>query len=299
MKIGYPCINVSLPCRSSRTFHLASWTEVRFLETVKNNLACLKQILEFNVRHNLLLFRVTSDLIPFASHPVCTVPWQRYFGKEFAAIGAFVRAKGIRLSMHPDQFTLINSCDETIFERSVRELVYHADVLDLLHLDRTHKIQIHVGGVYDDKAQSMARFISRYRKLPPNVKKRLVIEKDDKSYGVADCCAIHAQTGIPVVLDTLHNKIRNEGESVRDAFMMSSATWKRQDGMPIIDYSTQDQKKRPGSHAETIDPGEFRKFIAAMRGLDFDVMFEIKDKETSALKAAAILVKHRARTSAR
>jgi len=299
MKIGYPCINLSLPCRSSRTFRLASWTEERFLETVKSNLACLKQILEFNAGHNLLLFRITSDLIPFASHPVCTVPWQRYFKQEFAAIGAFVRAKGIRLSMHPDQFTLINSLDESIFERSVRELAYHADVLDLLHLDRTHKIQIHVGGVYDDKAQSMARFISRYRKLPPNVKKRLVIENDDKSYGVADCCAIHAQAGIPVVLDTLHHKIRNEGESVRDAFVMCSATWNRQDGLPIVDYSTQDIKKRPGSHAETIDPGEFSKFIAATRRLDFDVMFEIKDKETSALKAAAILAKNRARTSAR
>lgn len=145
----------------------------------------------------------------------------------------------------------------------------------------------------------MSRFVARYRKLPFKIKKRLVIENDDKSYGVADCCDIHAQTGFPVVLDTLHHTIRNEGESVRDAFMMSSATWKREDGMPIVDYSTQDQKKRPGSHAETIDPGEFRKFIAAMRGLEFDVMFEIKDKETSALQAAAILAKHRVRTSAR
>jgi UV DNA damage endonuclease len=299
MKIGYPCINLSLPCRSSRTFRLASWTEDRFLETVKSNLACLKQILEFNAGHNLLLFRITSDLIPFASHPICTVPWQRYFGKEFAAIGRFVRDQRIRLSMHPDQFTLINSLDESIFERSVRELIYHADVLDLFDSDQTHKIQIHVGGVYSDKEKSMSRFVARYRKLPLKIKKRLVIENDERSYGIADCCAIHDKTGIPVVLDTLHHQIRNEGESVRDAFLMSSATWKRQDGMPIVDYSTQDKKKRPGSHAETTDPGEFRKFIAAMRGLDFDVMFEIKDKETSPLKAAAILAKHRAHKSSR
>jgi len=59
--------------------------------------------------------------------------------------------------------------------------------------------------------------------------------------------------------------------------------------MPMVDYSMQDRKKRPGSHAETIDPGEFRSFLKAMHGLDFDMMFEIKDKEKSALKAAAIL----------
>jgi UV DNA damage endonuclease len=298
MKIGYPCINLSLPCRSSRTFRLASWTEERFIATVQSNLACLLQILEFNSGHNLLLFRITSDLIPFASHSVCTVPWQRYFGKEFSAIGRFVRKNGIRLSMHPDQFTLINSLDESIFERSVRELAYHADVLDLFDGDRTQKIQIHVGGVYDDKEKSMSRFVARFRKLPRNIKKRLVIENDERSYGVADCLAIHAQTGIPVVLDTLHHQIRNEGESVRAAFLMSGATWKRQDGVPLIDYSTQNKKKRPGSHAETIDPGEFGSFLAEMRGLDFDVMFEIKDKETSALKAAAILKNFRRRNSA-
>lgn len=299
MKIGYPCINLSLPCRSSRTFRLASWTEERFLETVKSNLACLMHILEFNAGHNLLLCRITSDLIPFASHPVCTLPWQRYFGKEFASIGAFVRDNGMRLSMHPDQFTLINSLDESIFERSVRELAYHADVLNLLGSDRTHKIQIHVGGVYDDKAKSMARFVARYRKLPMAIKKRLVIENDDRSYGVADCLTIHDQTGIPVVFDTLHHRMKNEGEPVRDICIKACSTWKKQDGAPMVDYSAQDRKKRPGSHAETIDPGEFRKFIDAMRGLDFDVMFEIKDKETSALKAAAILAKRRAHKSSR
>ena len=133
-------VTLRLPCRSSRTFRLASWTEERFLETVKTNLTCLRQIFEFNAEHNLLLFRITSDLIPFASHPVCTIPWQRYFKKDFSDIGGFVRQNGIRLSMHPDQFTLINSLDESIFERSVGELMYHAYVLDLFDGDHTHKI---------------------------------------------------------------------------------------------------------------------------------------------------------------
>lgn len=289
MKLGYPCINLSLPCRSSRTFRLASWSEDRFIETVTNNLACLLRILEFNAGHGLLLFRITSDLIPFASHSICAVPWQRYFKKEFSAIGSFVKQNGMRLSMHPDQFTLINSLDEEIYTRSVRELMYHADVLDLLSASRSHKIQIHVGGVYGDKEKSLARFISRYRSLPLKVRRRLVIENDDRLYSVADCLKIHDRVGVPVVLDTLHHRIINEGEPIRTAFMKICSTWKRADGMPMVDYSTQDKKKRPGCHAETIHPGEFRSFLKAMRGLDFDMMFEIKDKEKSALKAAAIL----------
>jgi UV DNA damage endonuclease len=290
MKIGYPCINLRLPCRSSRTFRLASWTEERFVETVKGNLSCLLQILEFNVRHDLLLFRITSDLIPFASHSVCNVPWQHYFRKEFSEIGAFVKKNGIRLSMHPDQFTLINSLDEEIFERSVRELVYHAEVLDLLTGgDTTHKIQIHVGGVYGDKEMSIARFIARYKRLPLKLRKRLVIENDDRSYGAADCLRIHGRIGIPVVFDTLHHRVIHEGELLRDVFLKICSTWKKKDGMPMVDYSTQDRKKRPGSHAKTIDPGEFRAFMNQVRGPDFDIMFEIKDKEKSALKAARIV----------
>lgn len=258
------------------------------------------RILEFNVAHDLLLFRITSDLIPFASHSVCTVPWQHYFKKEFSEIGAFVKKNGIRLSMHPDQFTFINSIDEAIFARSVRELMYHADVLDLLTAaDTTHKIQIHVGGVYDDKEKSIARFIARYKSLPLKLRKRLVIENDDRSYGAADCLRIYDRIGIPVIFDTLHHRVRNEGELLRDVFLKACSTWERNDGVPMVDYSTQDRKKRPGSHAQTIDPGEFRAFLNQAQGLDFDIMFEIKDKETSALKAAAILKNYRKQKPAR
>jgi UV DNA damage endonuclease len=132
MKIGYPCIHLSLPCRSSRTFRLASYSEERMHITVKNNLECLMSILEFNVKNNLLFFRITSDLIPFASHPACKFPWQKEFKKNFRKIGNFIIKHKIRVTMHPDQFTLINSPDRGIFNRSVRELRYHSDVLDLL-----------------------------------------------------------------------------------------------------------------------------------------------------------------------
>jgi UV DNA damage endonuclease len=144
MKIGYPCINLSLNCRSSRTFRL------------ENNLECLMKILEFNVKNNLLFFRITSDLIPFASHPVCKCPWQKEFKKSFRKIGNFIIKHKIRATMHPDQFTLINSPDRGIFNRSVRELRYHSDVLDLLGTDLTAKIQIHVGGAYGNKEERKA-----------------------------------------------------------------------------------------------------------------------------------------------
>jgi UV DNA damage endonuclease len=145
MKIGYPCINWTIGCTSGSTFRLKSYSESRLKETIKNNLDCLLKILQFNSEHGIFFFRITSDLIPFASHPINTFNWKGYFACEFQEIGDFIKKKGIRISMHPDQFTLINSVREDVFERSVKELEYHASILDLLLLDSAAKIQIHVG----------------------------------------------------------------------------------------------------------------------------------------------------------
>ena len=48
MRIGYPCINTTIGCKSNRTFRLKSYSEERLIETVENNLNCLLQILRFN-----------------------------------------------------------------------------------------------------------------------------------------------------------------------------------------------------------------------------------------------------------
>jgi len=75
MKIGYPCINLSIDCRSSRTFRLKNYSEKRVKETIDKNLDCLRTILEFNVAKKMYFFRITSDLIPFAYHTIMTFDW--------------------------------------------------------------------------------------------------------------------------------------------------------------------------------------------------------------------------------
>jgi UV DNA damage endonuclease len=288
MRIGYPCLNHTLDCRNNHSFKLASYSEDRLVETVAANLKCLEAILKFNVEHSLLFFRISSDLIPFASHPICKFNWGSYFSSNLSRIGSFIDRSGIRISMHPDQFTLLNSPDEGIVERSVRELEYHAEILDRMELDKAAKIQIHAGGVYGEREQALKRFVQRYEKLSSRLRKRLVIENDDRLYPLADCMDLHFQTGVPVLFDVFHHHILNFGEPVREALELAATTWTEQDGPPMVDYSSQFAGERNGRHAESLDEADFATFLENVKDIDCDVMLEIKDKEQSALRAVKI-----------
>ena len=150
----------------------------------------------------MLFFRISSDIVPFASHPICKFDWIKVFREEFEYIGNFIKNNNMRISMHPGQYILLNAMDEKIRSRSIAELTYHFNVLDSLGLDESAKIQIHVGGAYGDKVQALTRFVNSYESLEPKIRRRLVIENDDRLFNLKDCLDIHALTEIPIVFDT-------------------------------------------------------------------------------------------------
>lgn len=288
MKIGYPCINRSIGCSCGRTFRLSSYSGERLEATVRENLRCLEEILRYNQRESILFFRIGSGLVPFASHPVCTADWQETFAGEFREVGRFVREHGMRISMHPDQFVVINAKDPEIVDKSVAELRYHAAVLDAMHLDGSAKVQIHVGGVYGDREASIERFASVYSRLDESILRRLVVENDDSRYTLADCLRIHEETGIPVLFDVFHHRVNPSGIAVAGAVERSGATWRPEDGILMTDYSTPMPGGRRGRHAESLDGADFERFLAGTAPTDMDIMLEIKDKEKSALAAVGI-----------
>lgn len=290
MKLGYPCINNSIGCKADSKFRLGSYSEERMFHVVKNNLTCLAKILEYNVQHELLFFRITSDIVPFASHSICKFNWMDIFRDDFEQIGNFIKNNRIRISMHPGQFVLLNALDENIRFKSIDDLLYHCNVLDSLRLDSSAKIQIHVGGVYGDKIQALTRFADVYESLEPRIKRRLVIENDDHLFSLNECLSIHTKTGIPIVFDAFHHKLFNNGERLAEAVEKASSTWDRKrDGILMVDYSEQEEGKRFGTHAYALKDSSFRYFLHHTREFDFDLMLEIKDKEKSALQAKSIM----------
>jgi len=289
MKIGYPCINRSIGCSSNKKFRLANFTEEKFNETVTNNLNCLNKIIDYNVEHNMLFLRISSETIPFASHEICNLDWKKRFKNELENIGMKLKEKKFRVSMHPGQFTLLNSPNKKIVEKSLAELEYHADFLNAMGLDNTAKIQIHVGGVYGDKDSAIKRFICTFGIASNKIKSRLAIENDDYHYSVKDCLRINKETKIPIILDNLHLECLNDGEELIEAYDMIKTTWSEEDGIPMLDYSSQEKGARIGKHTEHLDPDHFKKFIDIMHNQEFDLMFEIKDKERSVLEAQRII----------
>jgi len=293
MRIGYPCINRTIDCTANSTFRLKSYSETRLTNSIRNNLDCLLRILQFNLKHKLFFFRISSDIVPFASHPINSFNWQKYFQQEFENIGEFITKNRMRISMHPDQFTLINSSKNEIFERSQKELKYHAEILDLMKLDTSAKIQIHVGGAYGNKKESIERFATRLSELDDAIIRRLVIENDDRLYDLNDCLKINALTQIPIIFDVFHHKLNNSAaQSTEECFQLFTKTWnEKRDGIPMVDYSSQRTNGSPRQHSETIDVEDFALFLKQSNPFDFDLMLEIKDKEKSAFKAVSFAIK--------
>lgn len=288
IRIGYPCMNNSIGCTSASTFRLSSWSEKRFKETIMQNLDCLEKILQWNIEHSIYFFRITSDLVPFASHTVCEVDWQAFFSDRFARIGELVRRYDMRVSMHPGQYTVLNSNRADVVERSILELEYHTDVLDLMNQGPDAKFVLHVGGVYGNKERAKERFVKVYQGLSSKITKRLIIENDERSYTVEDCVSLHDEIAVPVVLDNLHHEANGNGEKLDEAFEMVRNTWSRSDGIPIVHYSSRTQDGRLGKHAKSIQTQDFQSFLHALGEYSFDLMLEVKDKEISALKAIAL-----------
>lgn len=186
--------------------------------------------------------------------------------------------------MHPGQYTVLNSPREEVVAAAAAELSYHATFLDAMGLRAEHKIVLHVGGVYNDREASMRRFRENFENLPADVRRRLVLENDEWSYGVYDVLNLCNSLGIPMVFDYLHHRAYTGRASDPVAMERALATWSVSDGRPELHYSTQRRRARIGAHADMIDANEFVHFINFLPRRAVDVMLEAKAKDKALLK---------------
>jgi UV DNA damage endonuclease len=283
--IGYACLTIGVPYAGFKTCTMKNATESRLLELISHNLESLDNIIDYNIKNDIKLFRISSDIIPFASSPVNKMDWVSIFDKNFKLIGNKISNFGMRVSMHPGQYTVLNSPNPKVVENAIEDLRYHNKFLDALGCDSTCKIILHAGGVYGDINSALKRFITNSKYLDKEIKKRLVVENDDRSYSICNVLELSSATGFPVVYDNLHNEVKGcIDKSDFEWIAASGKTWGREDGRQKIHYSQQNPLKQPGAHTKTIFLDEFLKFHSEISLLDIDIMLEVKDKNMSAVK---------------
>ena len=158
--------------------------------------------------------------------------------------------------------------------------------MDLLGLDKTSKIILHIGGVYGDKNNSLKRFISNYKSINENIKDRLVIENDEKSYSIEDAIYIWERTGVPVVFDMFHQSIYEniKIDKTYKYIELAKKTWDVSDGRQKIHYSQQDREKAKSAHSKDIDIDDFLHMYSLIEKYDIDIMIESKLKDISGIK---------------
>lgn len=247
---------------------------------LRQNLDTTRRILLYNQAHNIHLYRMTSKLVPLATHPEAKGwDYSSEFRQEFAELGRLARESNCRLSAHTDHFTLLSSPKPDVLAASLRELEYHDLIFHALGYPPGPQLVLHAGGIYKNKKQSLDRFCREFVALPDTIRQRIMIENDDKVYTAADVLSLCKKLGAPLVLDVHHHHCLNNGEELSKLWPDIVSTWG--DALPKIHISSPKNEKDRRSHAELISAKSLLPFLSAASKLDrdFDVMVEAKGKD--------------------
>lgn len=293
MNIGYACINMSLGKKvtTNRTMVKKTFTTKGLdyvSDLVLQNVTDLEKIIDWNYENNINLYRMSSDMFPWATEYEFT---QLKDWKEISTILKRCGDKSFqynqRLTFHPGPFNVLVSPKESVVENTIKDLEVHGRIMDAMGLSKTpyNKINIHCNGVYGDKISAMDRFIKNFQRLSESVKNRLTIENDDKAsmYSVKDLMYIHNAIGIPIVFDYHHHTFNTGDMSEESALKLAMSTWP-ENITPAVHYSESkalhenNTKLKPQAHSDYING------IPNTYDMGVDIVVEAKQKDLAILK---------------
>ena len=334
MRIGYACVNMGLtgrpkklggPITTSRTARKATWWPdnyqllgERALMNAKDLLTYLKWNEDFGIR----LFRVGSELIPWHDHyELKKLPQYDEICDALFEAGEYARKHGHRLTTHPGPFTVLGSPNPDVVNKSIIGLERHSEMFDMMGFEPSfeNKINIHIGGMYGDAQATADRWIKAWMSLSDNLKKRLVIENDDKP-GMWSVQMLYdyfyTVIGIPITFDYFHHTFHTDGLTEEEALRLAATTWpegitqcthysesrreeKRKTLMDMCDnnnidfddlddWPTFSKLKKDYDKVRATAHADYCKKPINTYGLDIDIMLEAKAKEHALLESMKI-----------
>jgi UV DNA damage endonuclease len=251
------------------------------------------------------MYRMASALAPYATHPDL-----RGFDRQvedcatrLAQVGRRARELDMRLSFHPGQYVVLNSERPDVRAMAARELDVLASLLDAMQLGPEAVVVLHVGGGAGGRDAARERFLRGLDAVGEPARRRLVIENDDRVFGLDDVVAISGTTGLSVVWDILHHHCHDPvGIPDAEALDAALATWPP-NVTPKIHFSSpktaiEERRERDGrrvqtryllpplrAHADLVDPIAFEELLRGpAHGRRMDIMLEAKGKDLALLR---------------
>lgn len=300
MRLGFPVKVMGEPLKSNDTRRWQANPHLRV------SLEYLEQILAYLRKHRIYMYRMSSDLAPYATHP--DMPqfhsMVRDSAADLARVGKLAREQDLRLSFHPSQFVVLNSGDEELTRKSIWDLESQAEMLDLMECGPEAVLVIHVGGAYGDVPSSRQRWVETWKRLGDPVRRRLVLENDDTRFSASDVLWIHEHTGVRLIFDYQHFWCLNpERLELRETVARFLKTWPG--GVrPKIHFSCArtelreiKRRNRKTKKMETVlqpplwtghsdfnNPFETISFLRLIADLETDVMLESKAKDLALIR---------------
>lgn len=298
LRLGLCCkfINEDIRFSEMRYIHfkklLPSARAEKLNALVLNNAQSLLKAVHFCYLNKILAFRVGSDLLPLYTHDDCTYAIEDLKDSVeifnlFRQVKQFITKHNFRLTFHPDQFVILNSPRDDVVEKSIRDLEYHNYCAELIGAD---VINIHGGGVYGDKSIALKRLEKNIRLLSKEIRSRLTLENDDKSYTPSDLLPLCKELEIPLVYDVHHHRCLPDQMGEEEASRKAYHTWNRE---PLFHLSSPKegwQGSKPERHHDYIDVKDFPLYWNELGPLTVDV--EAKAKELAVLKLIEDLKLH-------
>ena len=292
--MGYCCICLSLDKEGVTTNR--SMVKKTFLregikyasELALKNTKDLIRIIKFNSENSIKMYRMSSDMFPWMSeYELRDLPDIEEIEKNLVEAGRISMEEGQRLSFHPSPYCVIASLNPDVVVKSVKELRQHAEIMDMMNLERSHKypINIHINTTKPTKEESSQRFVDQYNQLPDNVKARLVVENDDKKNQFTPTelySLIYKKIGVPITYDYLHHKCNPDELSEEKALDLCISTWP-ENIIPLTHFSDsrklfEDSSAKDVAHSDWI----WNKIETYDRV--FDIELEVKMKDLALLK---------------
>lgn len=253
------------------------------------NVTDLLKILDWNNQKGILMYRMSSDMFPWCSeYEIQDLPHFDEIRQKLKECGDLAIQTGQRITFHPSPYSVLASLRTDVVANAIKELSQHSEIMDLMGLPRNlyYPINIHVNTTQPNKEDAAKRFCENFGMLPEGVKRRLVVEVDDKAsqYTSVDLKnLVHDVIGIPVTFDYLHNQCNPpEGLTEKESLEICLSTWPA-DITPLTHFS-ESKKLFEDSSAKQLAHSDWINSKIETYGMDFDIELEVKMKEKALLE---------------